>query len=232
MAQTMDEVNEEVSLSVDGTAGEVATLTFVATVPDCYSGPGDVNFGDWTHNGAPLDLSLMTASLENVGSGLAFDGSYLELDGCPEDATQPAIGTFSPDMDHVARECDFVTGRTVADGGAGVIAASGARHVAYVGTGGAMLPLLLFASARAAVPVTPLNYRLSADGLRALLDRLPDPLVVVDDEMRNLIHEQASEQKLEKHARLTTPSIRADGVANVLAGNTTLEEVLRVTREG
>lgn len=29
------------------------------------------------------------------------------------------IGTFSADMDHVARECDFVTGRTVADGGAG-----------------------------------------------------------------------------------------------------------------
>lgn len=29
------------------------------------------------------------------------------------------IGTFSPDMDHVARECDFVTGRTVAHGGAG-----------------------------------------------------------------------------------------------------------------
>lgn len=63
----------------------------------------------------------------------------------------------------------------LADGGAGVVAASGARHVAYVGTGGAILPLLLFASARAAVPVTPLNYRLSTDGLRALLDRLPDP---------------------------------------------------------
>ncbi|MBM7508694.1 valine dehydrogenase (NAD+) [Nocardioides salarius] len=29
------------------------------------------------------------------------------------------IGTFSVDMDHVARECDFVTGRTVAHGGAG-----------------------------------------------------------------------------------------------------------------
>ncbi|MGD9517653.1 AMP-binding protein, partial [Mycolicibacterium sp.] len=75
----------------------------------------------------------------------------------------------------------------LADGGAGVIAASGARHVAYVGAGGAMLPLLLFASARAAVPVTPLNYRLSADGLRALLDRLPDPLVVVDDEYRDAV---------------------------------------------
>ena len=56
-------------------------------------------------------------------------------------------------------------------------------------------------------------------------------LVVVDDEMRNLIHEQVSEQALERHARKTTPSIRADGIANVLAGNTTLEEVLRVTRE-
>ena len=40
-----------------------------------------------------------------------------------------------------------------------------------------MLPLLLFSSARADVPFTPLNYRLSADGLRALIDRLPDPLV-------------------------------------------------------
>ena len=53
---------------------------------------------------------------------------------------------------------------TLADGGAGVIAASGAQHVAYVGTGGALLPLLLFSAARAAVPVTPLNYRLSAEG--------------------------------------------------------------------
>ncbi len=75
----------------------------------------------------------------------------------------------------------------LADGGAGVIAASGAQHVAYVGTGGAMLPLLLFSAARAAVPLTPLNYRLSADGLRALLDRLPSPLVVVDDEYRDAV---------------------------------------------
>ena len=75
----------------------------------------------------------------------------------------------------------------LADGGAGVIAASGASHVAYVGAGGAMLPLLLFASARAAVAVTPLNYRLSADGLRTLIGRLPDPLVIVDDEYREAV---------------------------------------------
>ncbi|OBH01645.1 AMP-dependent synthetase [Mycobacterium sp. E342] len=76
---------------------------------------------------------------------------------------------------------------TLADGGSGVIAASGAQHVAYVGTGGAMLPLLLFASARAAVPVTPLNYRLSADGLRTLIGRLPGPLVIVEDDYRNMV---------------------------------------------
>ena len=29
------------------------------------------------------------------------------------------VGTFSEDMDHIARECAFVTGRTVAHGGAG-----------------------------------------------------------------------------------------------------------------
>lgn len=75
----------------------------------------------------------------------------------------------------------------LADRGAGVVAASGAQHVAYVGAGGALLPLLLFAAARAGVPVTPLNYRLSHDGLRALISRLPDPLVVVDDEYRDAV---------------------------------------------
>ena len=75
----------------------------------------------------------------------------------------------------------------LADGGAGVIAASGAQHVAYVGTGGAMLPLLLFSSARAAVAFTPLNYRLSGDGLRELIDRLPHPLVIADAEYLDVV---------------------------------------------
>ena len=69
----------------------------------------------------------------------------------------------------------------LADGGAGVIASIGARHVAYVGTGAAMLPVLMFSAARAGVPVTPLNYRLSAAGITELIDRLPQPLVVVDE---------------------------------------------------
>ncbi|HZO22301.1 MAG TPA: type II secretion system ATPase GspE [Steroidobacteraceae bacterium] len=56
-------------------------------------------------------------------------------------------------------------------------------------------------------------------------------LIVVDDQMRTMIHDGASEQELERYARHTTPSIREDGRAKVLRGETTIEEVLRVTRE-
>jgi general secretion pathway protein E len=56
-------------------------------------------------------------------------------------------------------------------------------------------------------------------------------LIAVDDEMRTMIHDGVSEQDLERHARTMGPSIRADGRRRVLEGNTTLEEILRVTRE-
>ena len=79
----------------------------------------------------------------------------------------------------------------LADGGAGVIAASGAQHVAYVGTGGALLPVLIFASARAGVAFTPINYRLSAEGIQALIERLPEPLVIVDSRYRDAVGESS-----------------------------------------
>ncbi len=75
----------------------------------------------------------------------------------------------------------------LADGGAGVIEASGCEHVAYVGGGGATLPLLLFSSARSGRTFTPINYRLSADGIQALIERLPAPLVIVDARYRDMI---------------------------------------------
>ncbi|MDX1481330.1 MAG: type II secretion system ATPase GspE [Woeseiaceae bacterium] len=56
-------------------------------------------------------------------------------------------------------------------------------------------------------------------------------VIAVDDHMRTMIHDGASEQSLERYARTRSPSIRADGRRRVLAGDTTLEEVLRVTRE-
>ncbi len=56
-------------------------------------------------------------------------------------------------------------------------------------------------------------------------------LIVVDDKVRELIHDGKGEQAIEKYLRKRTPSIRRDGFDKVLAGMTTLEEVLRVTRE-
>ncbi|MCV7345881.1 class I adenylate-forming enzyme family protein [Mycolicibacterium rhodesiae] len=76
---------------------------------------------------------------------------------------------------------------TLADGGAGVISSRGAGSVVYVGLGGVMLPLLIFASARAARAFTPLNYRLSAEALADLIDRLPDPLIVFDADYADVV---------------------------------------------
>jgi general secretory pathway protein E len=56
-------------------------------------------------------------------------------------------------------------------------------------------------------------------------------LVVIDRQMRSLIHDGAGEYELEAHARQHTASIRDDGMRRVLAGDTSLEEVLRVTHE-
>ncbi len=55
--------------------------------------------------------------------------------------------------------------------------------------------------------------------------------ISVNDAMRTLIHDGASEQTLEAHARRSSPSINDDGRSKVLNGTTTLEEMLRVTRE-
>jgi len=56
-------------------------------------------------------------------------------------------------------------------------------------------------------------------------------LVVVDDTIRKLIHDQVSEQELTSYARRVSPGIRDDGKEKVLAGITTVQEVLRVTLE-
>ena len=56
-------------------------------------------------------------------------------------------------------------------------------------------------------------------------------LLVVDDNVREIIHNGHGEQAIEKYIRTNTASIRRDGFDKVMTGQTTLEEVLRVTRE-
>jgi len=79
---------------------------------------------------------------------------------------------------------------------------------------------------------SPMLYRPGRDGGSGYRGRSGIyELIVVDDQMRTMIHDGASEQDIERYARQATPSIRDDGRAKVLRGETTIEEVLRVTRE-
>ena len=56
-------------------------------------------------------------------------------------------------------------------------------------------------------------------------------LIVMDHTLQSLIHDEASEKELVEHARAQCPSIHRDGVRRILAGDTTIEEVMRVTSD-
>jgi len=101
---------------------------------------------------------------------------------------RPAVGTRADGISYESLS------RTVA-GGAGMITASGARTVAFVGLNGPALPVLLMASAAAGVPFSPLNYRASTDVLDQLLAELDSPLIVVDE---------AFESALRHHEKVVT----------------------------
>ena len=47
-----------------------------------------------------------------------------------------------------------------------------------------------------------------------------------------MIHDGASQTQLEQYVRTKSDSLRDDGVRMVVQGDTTLDEVMRVTRDG
>ena len=57
-------------------------------------------------------------------------------------------------------------------------------------------------------------------------------LIEVDDQLRGMIHDGASEQAMLEQARRGSAGIAADGRRRVLAGTTSMEEVMRVTSAG
>ena len=56
-------------------------------------------------------------------------------------------------------------------------------------------------------------------------------LIAIDEQLRQMIHDRSSEQELTAYVRKSTPSIRDDGRAKILAGETTVAEVMKVTAE-
>lgn len=56
-------------------------------------------------------------------------------------------------------------------------------------------------------------------------------LIAIDESLRTMIHDRVPEQQMRKYARGLYPSLRQDGFSRVLKGETSLEEVLRITNE-
>lgn len=54
-------------------------------------------------------------------------------------------------------------------------------------------------------------------------------LILIDETLRSMIHLNENIQVMESYLRPTTPSIRQDGFKRVIAGDTALAEILRVT---
>ncbi len=57
-------------------------------------------------------------------------------------------------------------------------------------------------------------------------------MIEVDDELTTMIHDGTGQRKIEKYCRTKSHSLREDGIRKVVQGDTTLDEVLRVTRDG
>jgi general secretion pathway protein E len=57
-------------------------------------------------------------------------------------------------------------------------------------------------------------------------------MIEIDETLSTMIHDGTSQPKLERYCRTKSQSLRADGIRKMVLGETTLDEVLRVTRDG
>ena len=57
-------------------------------------------------------------------------------------------------------------------------------------------------------------------------------MIEIDDTLSTMIHDGVGQSKIERYCRTRSRSLREDGIRKVVLGDTTLDEVLRVTRDG
>ncbi len=57
-------------------------------------------------------------------------------------------------------------------------------------------------------------------------------MIEIDEALSTMIHDGTSQPKLERYCRTKSRSLREDGIRKMVQGETTLDEVLRVTRDG
>lgn len=79
--------------------------------------------------------------------------------------------------------------KSLSIGGAEAIRQAGADSVIYLDVNGPAFPVALFAAARAGVPLIPINYRLSAEQLRALIGKHPNAVAISEPRATSLFTE-------------------------------------------
>ena len=56
-------------------------------------------------------------------------------------------------------------------------------------------------------------------------------MVAIDDDLRRMIHQGSSEREMEALVRRNGAGIREDGCKKILEGQTSIDEVIRLTTE-
>jgi general secretion pathway protein E len=56
-------------------------------------------------------------------------------------------------------------------------------------------------------------------------------MIEIDDRLANMIHEGESQAQIESYCLTKGKNLRDDGIRKVILGETTLDEVIRVTRD-
>jgi acyl-CoA synthetase (AMP-forming)/AMP-acid ligase II len=84
-------------------------------------------------------------------------------------------------ISHGDDDLDYAGLATAARRAATQVKAAGATRLAYLAVNSPAAPVALFGAALAGVPYVPINYRLTADEIAALLARIPRALLVTDD---------------------------------------------------
>src|ERR1700736_4766218 len=78
------------------------------------------------------------------------------------------------------RRMDYAALLAAVQKAAAEVQKSGAKHVAHLAVSSPAAPIALFAAALAGVPYVPLNYRLTADELSALIARIEPAMLIAD----------------------------------------------------
>lgn len=94
--------------------------------------------------------------------------------------------------------------------GAAHLRAAGAQHVVYLGTNSTAFATAVFAAAWAGAPILPLNYRLGAEQISALLSRHANTVLLVEQPLRHLASEALATLGTHEWLELTTQGVSGE----------------------